>query len=227
MKNYFKILILTISILIYGCSSDDGGNNGGGQGGIIAQATYSVTFEPEFTSETHPTDYPANAGFEKMVLVAHGSSTNVFNLGQTASDGLKNYVENGVTTGLEAELFSTEANPTTVVIGNDISANGTDSATITITPSTTRVSFISRISPSPDWFVGISSESFLESDNSLVESIGFRLYPIDGGTDSGTTYTSDDAPEIGPIQTILGMPFVDAMTGEVPSLGVINFVKIE
>lgn len=218
-----------MSLLVLGCSStenpsDDGGGNGGG---IPAQATYIVTFEPSFTSDTHPTDYPGNAGFSKMVIVAHGTGTSLFSIGSLASAGFKDYVENGNTSMLEAELSSTELNPTTIKIGNDISADGSDSATIVITPSTTRISVAIKISPSPDWFLGMNAQNFLNPDNTLVESIGFRLYPLDGGTDSGTTYLSPDEPEPGPIQVILGLPFVDPMTNEIASLGMLNFQKID
>lgn len=50
------------------------------------------------------------------------------------------------------------------------------------------VSFVSMISPSPDWFVGISALELCQSDCSWLENKIIELYPWDAGTDKGTTY---------------------------------------
>lgn len=50
------------------------------------------------------------------------------------------------------------------------------------------VSLVSMISPSPDWFVGISSLELCETSCTWVESKVVDLYPWDAGTDKGITY---------------------------------------
>lgn len=52
-----------------------------------------------------------------------------------------------------------------------------------------QLSFIVRIVPSPDWFVGIDSLNLCEGDN-WIENISLDLYPYDAGTDSGFTFSS-------------------------------------
>jgi hypothetical protein len=47
----------------------------------------------------------------------------------------------------------------------------------------------------------------LVSGNSLIESASVRLYPLDAGSDSGTSYESPDSPEPGAISQIQGLPF--------------------
>jgi spondin-1 len=58
------------------------------------------------------------------------------------------------------------------------------------------VSLVSMISPSPDWFVGVSGLELCLSNGSWVDEKILNLYPYDAGTDSGPTYTSSDSPTI-------------------------------
>lgn len=52
-----------------------------------------------------------------------------------------------------------------------------------------QLSFIVRIVPSPDWFVGIDSLNLCEGDH-WKGNISLDLYPYDAGTDSGFTFSS-------------------------------------
>jgi hypothetical protein len=211
MKNYSKLLASLFILLLFNCSSDDNGDSNNGGGGLIAQATYRITFTTNFTSETHPTDYPDNASFTKMFIVAHSSSTSIFSLGQFASPGLELYVEEGDNSIISSEHIQTgddNVNQTIIINGNnDIGPTNSDSVEFTITPNTTLISFISKISPSPDWFVGVDSFNLVNPDNSLVDEITIQLFPIDAGTDSGETYNSDDVDETNFISSITGAPF--------------------
>lgn len=51
------------------------------------------------------------------------------------------------------------------------------------------MSFIARIVPSPDWFVGSDSFDLCEEDT-WKEQVSVDLYPYDAGTDSGFTFSS-------------------------------------
>ncbi len=229
------IFLLTILGLFAACTSDNSGNGGGnddgGGGGLIPQATYRITFTGEFTSNSHPQDYPANPMFSGMVLIAHSNTTTVFRNGQLASAGLEEYVEDGSSTNLVQEHTQTEEgiNPTVILVGNDIGPTGVDVINMTITPSTTRFSFVSKIGPSPDWFVGIDAFDFVLPDNTLVEDITIKLFPRDAGTDSGTTYTSDDMDDDGTISDIAGFPFVDDSGGinQINRLGTVRLERID
>jgi hypothetical protein len=52
-----------------------------------------------------------------------------------------------------------------------------------------QVSFVVRIVPSPDWFVGIDSLDLCEGGR-WKEQVVLDLYPHDAGTDSGFTFSS-------------------------------------
>jgi hypothetical protein len=228
MKNYFKLFTLVICISIFSCSkSDDSGDNGGGGGGLEPQATYRITFVTNFTETTHPTDYPDNASFGRVFLAAHSPGTSIFTLGGVASDGLKKYAEDGDLADLVAEHSGGEDNNTMTIItgSSNVSTSTTITYDINVTPTTTRISFVSKITPSPDWFVGVSSID-LVNGNELIESASFRLYPLDAGSDSGTTYESPDSPEPGPISQIQGTPFSSGSI-ESTQIGTLSVERID
>ncbi|CAG9820006.1 unnamed protein product [Phaedon cochleariae] len=52
------------------------------------------------------------------------------------------------------------------------------------------VSLVSKITPSPDWIVGVSDFELCMSDCTWAEYYSFNLYPIDVGTDDGIEYSS-------------------------------------
>ncbi|CAB0019554.1 unnamed protein product, partial [Nesidiocoris tenuis] len=52
-----------------------------------------------------------------------------------------------------------------------------------------RVSLMSRIIPSPDWFVGLDSFQ-LCVDSSWLDTITIEVDPLDAGTDNGFTFTA-------------------------------------
>lgn len=56
-------------------------------------------------------------------------------------------------------------------------------------PLSLQLSFIVRIVPSPDWFLGVDSFDLCEGDQ-WKESVTLELYPYDAGTDSGFTFSS-------------------------------------
>jgi len=230
MKPILKIFIFSLTIVLFGCSNGDDTNNNGGNGGVglIAQATYRVTFTPTFTAQSHPIDYPDNAGFSKIYFMAHSSTTSLYDVGIAGSPGLKEYATTGNVSLLNTEHIQGEdgVDPTIIRVGSDISADGTDTFEITITPSTTYFSFVSRISPSPDWFVGTDSFNLVNADNTLVANKEFSLFPLDAGADAGTTYESPNEPNGGPVSIITGLPFSPA-NGLVQRLGSVTIERID
>lgn len=52
-----------------------------------------------------------------------------------------------------------------------------------------QVSFVVRIVPSPDWFVGVDSLDLCDGDR-WRDQVTVDLYPHDAGTDSGFTFSS-------------------------------------
>ena len=61
-------------------------------------------------------------------------------------------------------------------------------------PYHTKVSVISRLVPSPDWFVGLSGLELCKGGKWIEESVE-DLGPYDAGTDRGFTFTAPNWPE--------------------------------
>ncbi len=229
MKEQLKIVLLAIVTLCFGCSSSDDTPSGEGSGGVVIQASYRVTFEPDFTTQFHATDYPDDVIFDGLFLMAHGNNTSLFSLGSMASPGLKLYAEEGDSSTIAAEHTGGEDDekPTTIVSSNDgIGPTQSKVFTINVTPDTTLLSLVTRISPSPDWFLGIDSFNLVTDENLLVESETIRLYAIDAGTDSGATYTSDNEAESQTIKLRLGLPLSQNADEKGKNLGILRIERI-
>ena len=52
-----------------------------------------------------------------------------------------------------------------------------------------QMSFVVRIVPSPDWFVGVDKVDLCDGDH-WKDSVTLELFPYDAGTDSGFTFSS-------------------------------------
>jgi len=225
-----SITYLFLSCLFfYNCSSDDDSGNNGGGGGLDPQANYRITFIADFTSDSHPANYPEDASFAEMVVLLHGENSTLFSTNSMASEGLGIYAKDGNTDLLVSELATSEMNPTIVLTGNDIGPTSQDAVTVTITPSTTWLSFVSKISPSPDWFIGLDSFNLINPDNTLVEFMEIDLFAFDAGVDAGAEYTSEDMEETLPVSRINASPFV-VMDGGLtirPRLGILRIERID
>ncbi|CAF0865986.1 unnamed protein product [Rotaria sordida] len=71
----------------------------------------------------------------------------------------------------------------------------------TVSPYHPKLSFVSKISPSPDWFTGVNAIDLCLSNCTWIEQYSEDLYPLDAGIDSGKTYTSSRLPTI-PLEKI-------------------------
>ncbi|XP_078421240.1 spondin-2-like isoform X1 [Cetorhinus maximus] len=70
-----------------------------------------------------------------------------------------------------------------------MAGEGNSNTVFTVTPTHPLVSFLVRIIPSPDWFLGANSINLCENDN-WKKSYTLDLFPWDAGTDSGFTFSS-------------------------------------
>jgi len=229
MKKHIILTCLAITTC-FSCSTNDNSQTGTGIGSSdpLVQALYRITFQPNFTSEFHPTDYPNNANFIKPILVSHNSNTTIFEEGTLASSGLKLYAEDGDATTLITEHSSGgDTNTTTIVQGTtDVGPTETKVYNINVTPNATLISFITKLSPSPDWFLGVDSINILNSDNTLVDNIGFKLYVIDAGTDAGETYTSANSSESIVIAVRTGLPLSTVPNEKGKFLATLNIERV-
>lgn len=143
----------------------------------------------------------------------------MFRLGQPASPALKTFAETGRSDGLEQR--SADVGGSNSVLDEFLVpaiATGADRSEgrIFMDSNHTLVSLVTRIVPSPDWFVGVDSFQvrcvwigFVRCGMSIwsasydrqlcvggawMDSVTVELDPLDAGTDNGFTFTAPNWP---------------------------------
>jgi len=154
-------------------------------------AVYRLSLNTHWTQEKFPKQYPQwrpTPQWSKTVGYVHSVSSPLFSLGEPVSPGVKQFAETGLTDVLEREtvnktfLDAVLAPPIPV-------GEGETNTTIFVDTSHTKISVMTKLVPSPDWFIGLDSLE-LCSQGSFVESVTTEAFPLDGGTDNGFTFTS-------------------------------------
>ena len=181
-------------------------------------ATYRVVFDATWSASTHPADFPPGPHFSPLVGAVHNGGATFWALGDTATRGIEIMAETGGTGTLTAEIRAAIPDHALAVVnGRGIGSPG--SATIQgvgVREDFPLVTLVTMIAPSPDWFVGVAGLSLLMDDGRWVDELQVVLYPLDSGTDSGTTYRSanrNTSPRQ-PIRSLKGVsPFSDAPIG--------------
>ncbi|XP_010856024.1 PREDICTED: spondin-2, partial [Bison bison bison] len=128
-------------------------------------ARYSITFTGKWSQASFPKQYPLfrpPAQWSSLLGAAHSSDYSLWRKDQYVSNGLREFAERGEAWALMREMEAA---------GERL------------------VSFVVRIVPSPDWFVGVDSLDLCDG-GSWREQVVVDLYPYDAGTDSGFTFSS-------------------------------------
>ena len=181
-------------------------------------ATYRLVFDATWSRSTHPAEFPAGAHFSPLIGAVHNSGATFWALGDTATRGIEVMAETGGTGPLTSEINAAIPNRALAVIsGRGIGSPA--SATISgikLREDFPLVTLVTMIAPSPDWFVGVNGLSLLMDDGRWADEVQVVLYPLDSGTDSGSTYrsaNSDTSPRQ-PIRSLKGVsPFSDEPMG--------------
>lgn len=191
-------------------------------------AHYRLTFIAYWSAETHPLDFPANPHFSGLVGMVHNEETKLFYEGELASEGIKEMAEKGKKEPLEVEIENLILNDTAIYLisGNYLNHSpGEITHEFEATTTHSLVSIVTMLAPSPDWFVSVCNVNLIENGKWLEEKI-VELSVYDAGTDSGTTYISENQAAIPreSISKIVSPPL--AIDGVVPLLGIVRFEKI-
>lgn len=212
MKKMKSILYLMLAVIIASCSESDGPI----EMGIEGDATYTVTFTMHWNSTDFPTDYPSGAHFSKLIGWSHKSSSTFFAVGTTASDGIKDMAEEGGTGTLKTELEDkiTDGEGFDFVLGGGLgSGTGDITVEVEVDANNPSVSLVSMVAPSPDWYVGAINVNLYDGSN-FVDSKTVTAVVYDSGTDSGLTFSADNAPTNpqGSISLFVDSPLGDGTT---------------
>ncbi len=194
----------------------------------LPNARYRVSFEADWSAQTHPTDFPSNPHFSRMIGATHGSDVMFWEPGAPATAGIQNVAELGSTSPFDAEIAQaqTAGLAENLFIGGGLDPSpGVEAVEFEIGQDYALVTLVSMIAPSPDWFVGVRNLSMLKRD--WQDEIVVELFPWDAGTDSGVTFTSgDEATAPRGVITLLEGPPV-AVGDQVPPFGRFIFRRVE
>jgi len=166
--------------------------------GAFASADSHVTYTVEIENLS------SGQPFTPPLIAAHTSDTNVFTIGQAASEGVKEIAENGNLGPLsdalaaDAAVLATAAGDAPVMPG--------ETATLTISaPPGSLLSWVSMLICTNDGFVGIDSLALQESGSQSVDKNAY-----DAGTEMNTEDFADIVP---PCQSLIGVTSADEGTG--------------
>lgn len=184
-------------------------------------AVYKIEFISNWSSTTHPIDYPTgSAHWSSLIGTTHKNASAFLQLGLLASDGVEQVAETGGTTIITQEItLLIAAGLAFEVINGSGLASGLGTITVNdvgVDANFPHITLITMIAPSPDWVAQINNLKLTDSDNNWLPSISMGVYATDVGTDNGTTYTSansdtNPAEFISSLQNTL--PFSDQIVG--------------
>lgn len=159
-------------------------------------AKYSLTFTGKWSQSSFPKHYPLYrppAQWSPVFGVTHSSDYHIWQSDEYASNGVREFTEKGEAWTLinEVEAAGEKIQSVYGLFSAPAVLDGTGqtNSEFEVFARHSFLSFIVRIVPSPDWFVGVDSLNLCEGDQ-WKENIILELYPYDAGTDSGFTFSS-------------------------------------
>ena len=157
--------------------------------------SYDVTFTGTWTTDVTPAGMPDGAHFSPLIGGVHNAAVAFLEAGGMATPGVESMAERGRTATLAKEIEAAGAN-TLGVLRKEDGSGATGSSTfdaVTVTADHPRITLLSMIAPSPDWFVGVSGLSLLDASGAWVETLTLELFPWDAGTEEGDELSFDNA----------------------------------
>ena len=179
----------------YGDASEDVSlNPEAGDPAAGASATYTVTYTGNWTAAATPGDVPDGAHFSPLIGGVHNAAVAFLEAGGTATPGIESMAERGRTATLTKEIEAAGANALSV-LRKESGSGATESSTfesVVLTADHPRITLLSMIAPSPDWFVGVFGLSLLDEEGSWIEALTVDLHPYDAGTEEGEEFSFDN-----------------------------------
>ena len=185
-------------------------------------ATYTVTFQGEWTLASTPGGVVGGAHFTALIGAVHNRDVTFWRSGGTATPGIEGVAELGATGTFRSEINAKGAD-VAFVIQQTVGSGGRGSATfeIEVTSDHPLVTLVSMIGPSPDWFVGVSRLSLL-SGGQWRSRHSVNLYPYDAGTEEGEEFSLGN-PATSPQGTITSIRGTGKFSNE--PMATLSFVR--
>ena len=181
-----------------------------------SEAIYTVTFQGAWDITVTPGGVPSGAHFTTPIGGVHNAGVAFLRAGGMATAGVESMAELGGTSTLANEVRAAAPNALSVLQGSGGNIGATGSSTIdmvTLTTDHPRVTLLSMVAPSPDWFVGVSGLSLLDAQGDWPPSQTLNLYPWDAGTEEGTEFSLSNAAT-SPRETIASLRGIGKFSNE-------------
>lgn len=158
-------------------------------------AVYRVTLRSYWTEAAFPTRFPPGAHLTGIVGATHGDAVEFWAPGRVATQGIQDVAERGAKPALLAEVAQAIAAGTAefALSGGGVPFGAAEvSLDFTISTRQPRVTLVSMLGPSPDWFVGVAGLSLMRAGQ-WQQRIELPLRVWDAGTDDGARFMSGNA----------------------------------
>lgn len=187
----FTLLSLKTLIICLVCST-----------AIHAQSTaiYNVTYQSTWNASEH-SSIPSSDHYSNLVGATHKNENEYFEIGQLASNGIKKVAELGENTVFMNEVQSSSNTKEWFNVPfSPNNALGTATiSNIEVSEDKHLLTLVSMIAPSPDWFIAVNSLDLRNVTNTTWKpTFTVDVFVYDAGTDSGTNYSSANAPTSSP-----------------------------
>ena len=183
---------------------------------VRSEATYTVTFQGAWNTTVTAGGVPSGGHFTTLIGGVHNAEVTFLKEGGMATAGVEIMAELGGTGTLTNEVRAAEPNALSVLQGSAGNIGPTGSSTINMVTLTTdhpRVTLLSMVAPSPDWFVGVSGLSLLDAGADWLPSQTVNLYPWDAGTEEGTEFSLTNSAT-SPPETITSLRGIGKFSNE-------------
>lgn len=166
-------------------------------------AVYDFVYTSTWNSADHG-ELPNSPHWSDLVGTTHNSDVTFWQIGLNATAGIKDVAEEGNNINFENEVNNAinKGDATRYLEAYFTPFTAISSVTLSnIEVSTDKplLTLASMIAPSPDWFIGVNSFSLIDSEGNWKaqdEPIIIDIYPLDAGTDSGTSYGANNTPTV-------------------------------
>jgi Spondin_N len=167
----------------------------------FSQARYSV----EVTGKWALPDFtvPAGVHFTNFVGMIHNTNATLWQEGKLATLGIENVAEVGSSAALllEIDTIIEKKNALSLIFFTPPGSISSKKANFYCNSDYSRLSFISMIAPSPDWFTGLSNFNLYENQRWITDTT-FQLFVYDAGTEEGDVFGYNNPPTM-PQQNIV------------------------
>ncbi|MBT8288146.1 MAG: spondin domain-containing protein [Bacteroidia bacterium] len=189
---------------------------------VLSQSMARYTFA--FTSTWNSTDHgtlPGSAHWSDLVGATHNNNITFWEPGQLATQGIEDVAELGSNTNFNSEVNTAIGNGDAdqwlqASFSPFAAISSATLSNIIVSSDFPLLTLASMVAPSPDWFVGVSGFSLLDTGGNWKPMVTTDMFVYDAGTEDGTTYSTsnpDSNPQVDIFSRVNMTPFNDQRIG--------------